>query len=253
MMINKDQLNRNLSFPDVPKRIISLVPSQTELLVDLGLFDSLVGVTKFCEFPTYIKKEKAIVGGTKNYRFDVIDSLRPDLIIGNKEENDQAGIEKLMSKYPVWMSDIYTLSDSYDMIERLGDLLDVSQRAKIITERLRMDFDQKPEAKGNAVYLIWNDPIMAAGKKTFIDEMLPWAGFQNAITINRYPELTMEELKKFNPDYLLLSSEPFPFKSKHIQAFQDQLPETKVKLVDGAYFSWYGTRLLGARDYFASI
>ena len=93
-----DQLNRNIFIPNPPKRIISLVPSQTELLVDLGLEDRIVGVTKFCVHPRDLREKKTIVGGTKNYRFEVIDSLQPDLIIGNKEENDKEGIEILASK-----------------------------------------------------------------------------------------------------------------------------------------------------------
>src|SRR5690606_36101517 len=107
-----DQLKRSISISHPPQRIISLVPSQTELLVDLGLEEKIVGVTKFCIHPKDLRKRKSIVGGTKNYRMEVIESLKPDLIIGNKEENDQSGIEDLMRKYPVWMSDIYTVEDN---------------------------------------------------------------------------------------------------------------------------------------------
>jgi len=248
-----DQLNRTIFIPSIPKRIISLVPSQTELLVDLGLEDRIVGVTKFCVHPKGLRKSKAIIGGTKNYRFDLIDQLNPDLIIGNKEENDQGGIETLMQKYPIWMSDIYTLEDSLDMIHRLGEIFNVEKGAKSISERIQSDFLEKPIRKGSAVYLIWNNPIMVAGSKTFINEMLLKAGFENLIQSNRYPEISKEELQQLNPDYLLLSSEPFPFNESHLKEFGQLLPSTKIKLVDGELFSWYGSRLIYSRPYFESL
>ena len=248
-----DQLNRSIFIPTTPKRIISLVPSQTELLVDLGLEDRIVGVTKFCVHPKDLRKKKTIVGGTKNYRFDQIDLLNPDLIIGNKEENDQDGIETLMKKYRVWMSDIYTLDDCLDMIFRLGEVFNVEKKAKFILNRIQSDFSEQPIFKGSAVYLIWNKPMMVAGLDTFIHEMLAQAGFENLIQGRRYPEISREELLDLNPDYLLLSSEPFPFKAKHFEEFGEFLPNTKIRLVDGEFFSWYGSRLLQAKRYFELI
>jgi ABC-type Fe3+-hydroxamate transport system substrate-binding protein len=248
-----DQLNRSISIPSIPRRIISLVPSQTELLVDLGLEDRIVGVTKFCVHPKSLRKEKTIVGGTKNYRLELIDQLKPDLIIGNKEENDQAGIEMLKNNYPVWMSDIYTLEDSLDMILRLGEIFKVEKKAKSISDQIQVDFLEKPKFKGTAVYLIWNNPIMAAGSETFINVMLPYSGFKNLITESRYPEISLEELQRLDPQYLLLSSEPFPFKPKHLKDFENFLPQTKIVIVDGEMFSWYGSRLLGSKEYFSTI
>ena len=248
-----DQLKRRISLVNPPQRIISLVPSQTELLVDLGLEERIVGVTKFCVHPKGLRKRKAIVGGTKNYRKDVIDSLQPDLIIGNKEENEQSGIEELMDMYPVWMSDIYTLEDSFDMIGHLGKMLGAEEKADEIGRKLTIDFASPLPKKGTAVYLIWNDPIMVAGTDTFINEMLNFAGFGNLIQASRYPQLTREELTDFNPEYLLLSSEPFPFKETHIQNFQSLLPMAKIRLVDGEIFSWYGSRLQQAKVYCESL
>lgn len=248
-----DQLNRTIFLPDPPKRIISLVPSQTELLVDLGLDNRVVGVTKFCVHPAGLRNKKTIVGGTKNYRFDVIDSLKPDLIIGNKEENDQEGIEKLASKYPVWMSDILTVEDSLKMILDLGKITDTLIKAEEIANQLKMDLNTPLPFKGTAVYLIWNDPIMVAGQETFINEMLSIAGFKNLIRTSRYPEVKLEDLQLLNPDYLVLSSEPFPFKEKHLNLFKTLLPNAKVRIVDGELFSWYGTRLLKALPYFKSL
>ncbi len=226
-----------------------MVPSQTELLVDLGLRDSLVGVTKFCVHPKGLKKEKKIIGGTKNFHFDKIDSLKPDLIIGNKEENYKEGIENLSEKYPVWMSDIYTLENTFQMMLGIGEVTGTLGKAEVLVAKIRSDLDFVPKMKGFAVYLIWNNPMMAAGKNTFIDEMLFRAGFVNLIEKDRYPELSITELKALAPEYLLLSSEPYPFKQKHLNEFAALLPQSKILLVDGEMFSWYGSRLLYFKSY----
>lgn len=248
-----DHLNRTIFLPKPPERIISLVPSQTELLVDLGLEEKIVGVTKFCVHPSHLRKSKAIVGGTKNYRFDVIDSLRPDLIIGNKEENDQEGIEKLAAKYPVWLSDIFNLEDSFRMIFDLGDLTGTKEKAAEVIFQIKKSYAQPIAKRGSCVYLIWENPKMAAGKSTFIDAMLTVAGFENLVLAERYPELSLEKLIELSPENLLLSSEPFPFKEKHILGFQKLLPKTKIQLVDGELFSWYGSRLLHSAEYFKRL
>jgi ABC-type Fe3+-hydroxamate transport system substrate-binding protein len=248
-----DQLHRTIFLPKPPERIISLVPSQTELLVDLGLEQRIVGVTKFCIHPKHFKKGKTIIGGTKNYRFEVIDSLQPDLIIGNKEENNQEGIGKLAKKYPVWMSDIFSLEDNYQMIEQIGEITQKVERAKELIHKIRISFETPIPQKGSCVYLIWNEPIMVAGQDTFINVMLEKAGFQNLINETRYPLLEKEDLEKLNPDFLLLSSEPFPFKEKHLDFFRSLLPKAKITMVDGELFSWYGSRLIHSADYFRRL
>lgn len=248
-----DHLHRAVILPKPPERIISLVPSQTELLVELGLEDRLVGVTKFCVHPDRLRKQKTIVGGTKNYRFDVIDQLKPDLIIGNKEENDQAGIEQLSSLYPVWMSDIVRLEDSFRMISDLGTITGTELRALAILTKIEASLAKPMPFKGRCLYLIWNNPMMVAGKDTFIDEMLKLAGFENLATMARYPEMSEEELVRLDPEYVLLSSEPFPFATKHLEAFQRLLPRAEIQLVDGEMFSWYGSRLLYSMDYFRRL
>lgn len=248
-----DQLNRTIFLPKSPERIISLVPSQTELLVDLGLEERIVGVTKFCIHPKHLRKSNAIVGGTKNYQVEVIDSLKPDLIIGNKEENDREGIEKLAAKYPVWMSDIFSLEDNYQMIEQIGEITQKEERAKELVQIIRFSFETPIPKKGTCVYLIWNEPIMVAGQDTFINVMLEKAGFQNLINETRYPVLEKENLEKLNPDFLLLSSEPYPFKEKHLEFYSRLLPNCQIKLVDGELFSWYGSRLIHSADYFRRL
>lgn len=250
-----DQMGRTVSLENSPKRIISLVPSQTEFLYDLGLQDELVGITKFCVHPKLWYRSKTRVGGTKQYHFDRIAALQPDLIIGNKEENEKKQIEALMEQYPVWMSDIYNLQDAYDMMLKLGDITGRSEQAEALVEQTQHGFSRFSNGNGlKVVYLIWHKPIMAAANQTFIQEMLTQCGWINALAAQtRYPQMAIEALQSLNPDLLLLSSEPFPFKAKHVSFYQEHLPNTKVKLVDGEAFSWYGTRLLKTQRYLQEL
>ncbi len=255
-MIVKDQMGRRVDVPDFPNRIISLVPSQTELLFSLDLEERVVGITKFCIHPEEWRLEKTIVGGTKQVNFDVIESLNPDLIIGNKEENDQEFIEQLAAKYPVWMSDIHGLDDALDMIESMGEIVGKNLQAEGLIVDILTEFEDLKSVDAESksvVYLIWQNPYMAAGKNTFINEMLGLAGFNNLVVEERYPEMSIENIKALQPELVLLSSEPYPFKEKHIEEIQKALSETLVKLVDGEMFSWYGNRLLKAPAYFKTI
>lgn len=251
-----DQLQNAIFLPEKPKRIVSLVPSQTELLYDLGLENEIVGLTKFCIHPQEKVKAKTKIGGTKNFHFDVIDALQPDLIIGNKEENYQEGIEKLAEKYPVWMSDIFTLEDALQMIKSVGEVTGTAENATKIAAKIADGFAGLPvlQRPVRAAYFIWKNPYMAAGSNTFIDDMLPRCGFENVFAhAERYPEIGIEMLQKSNPEVILLSSEPYPFKEKHLEEFREICPQAKVMIVDGEMFSWYGSRLLKAPEYFREL
>lgn len=252
-----DQMNRHVEIDFPPKRIVSLVPSQTELLYDLGLDEEVVGQTVFCIHPEKSYQTKPRVGGTKKVNFDIIAKLKPDLIIGNKEENDQSQIEKLIKFYPVWMSDIKTLNDALDMIEKVGDIVDKKENAKRISNQIFIKFYSLPASNLHlpTVYLIWRNPYMAAGKDTFINDMLHRCGMKNVATNEtfRYPEITELKLQTLNPKLILLSSEPYPFKQKHIDELNVICPEAKVILVDGELFSWYGSRLLKSVEYFLQL
>lgn len=259
----KDQLGKSINLTDIPKKIISLVPSQTEYLYDLGLETEVVGITKFCLHPNNWFRTKTRVGGTKQYHFDKIANLQPDLIIGNKEENEKAQIEALSKLYPVWLSDIYTFDDAINMMLSIGDLVDKSAQAKIITQQIINRKQQFETSRNNllsnkkslnAAYFIWRKPYMIAANDTYINEMLKIFGVQNAFQqLSRYPEIQLEALKEIDIDFLFLSSEPYPFKEKHVEEFQTILPNTKIIIVDGEMFSWYGTRMLKAFDYFEEL
>lgn len=241
-------------------RIVSLVPSITELLVDLGLEDRIVGVTKFCVHPEHLRKEKTIVGGTKNLRMEVIHGLQPDLILANKEENVKEQVETLASEFPVYTSEISTWQETLDMITRVGALTGTENKAETIVDALNQKKSAFQSAKGNSskrfrtLYLIWQNPWMSVGGDTFIHEMMGIARFENCCGhLQRYPILEEEEIVALTPEVILLSSEPYPFTEKHISGLQKLLPEAVILLADGELFSWYGSRLLGAFDYFGDL
>ena len=253
-------MNRQVRLPVSPKRIISLVPSQTELLFDLGLEEQIVGITKFCVHPEQLLKNKIIVGGTKQFNFDIIKSLKPDLIIGNKEENEEYQIKALMELYPVWMSDIFNLKEALQMIEAIGSICNKKHQALKIVSDITLNFEKlnlhiHSFLPQKTAYLIWRKPYMAAANNTFINNLLEILKLENVLTNaqQRYPSLSIEELQKLNPELILLSSEPFPFKEKHIREIQAILPSAKIKLVDGELFSWYGSRLKHAPSYFKTL
>ncbi|MBR9922583.1 MAG: ABC transporter substrate-binding protein [Bacteroidetes bacterium] len=248
-------MGRQVKVPFPPQRIVSLVPSQTELLASLGLDAEVVGITKFCIHPNTWFRNKSRVGGTKDFKLERIRKLRPDLIIGNKEENDQAGIEQLAKEFPVWMSDIKTLDDARDMIGKLGEICARPEEARKISAEIESGFANTPAFPTlRTAYLIWQDPIMIAASDTFINHLIETLGLENVFSDkSRYPIVTEAELQEKDPELILLSSEPFPFREKHLERFQAICPKARVKLADGSIFSWYGSRLLKAPAYFADL
>ncbi|RZK54234.1 MAG: cobalamin-binding protein [Pedobacter sp.] len=235
--------------------MVSIVPSQTELLFDLGLDDEVVGITKFCIHPIEKFAAKTKIGGTKKLLIEKIRDLKPDLIIGNKEENTQGEVELLMQEFPVWMSDIYNLEDAIKTITQIGELVNREPEAAYLNHLIHAGFTDlqtlavEKSINQSVAYLIWKDPFMFAGRKTFIDDILRKIGLQNVIEQSRYPELSLPQLQTLNPQLIFLSSEPYPFKQKHIDEIQSVLPNAKVMLVDGEMFSWYGSRLVKAVNY----
>ncbi|MCA6074174.1 ABC transporter substrate-binding protein [Fulvivirga sedimenti] len=253
MPVFQDQLGRAVNVVSNPQRIVSLVPSQTELLFDLGLGDRVVGRTRFCIHPNGIKSLTS-VGGTKDFSLERIEALNPDLIIANKEENERSGILELEKRHPVWVSDVSNLQEALEMIISVGKITGKTNHASQMANQVFNAFDSlNSPLTGNVLYFIWKDPWMVAGKGTFIDDMLHRLGLQNQAPSDRYPELTTHMLNQLNPDHIFLSSEPYPFKEKHIPELRDMFPHAKIRIVNGEYFSWYGSRLLNAPAYFKSL
>ena len=256
-----DQLGTIHTFITTPKRIISLVPSQTELLFDLGLEESIVGITKFCVHPFHFKQTKAIVGGTKNIKFDKIKELQPDIIIANKEENTKEIVERLSTICPVWVTDIINLEDNLKMIFDFGQLFNKRTEAQKWSDKINFAYNDfkvfiKEKTIKKAAYFIWANPYMVAGKNTFIDEMLQLNKFDNIYQNReeRYPEIIIQKMRiQGDPDIVLLSSEPFPFKDEHAFEIGRFTHHAQTVFVDGEMFSWYGTRILKAFDYFKKL
>jgi ABC-type Fe3+-hydroxamate transport system substrate-binding protein len=250
-----DQLHRSLQINLPPKRIVSLVPSQTELLYALGLSEEVVGITKFCVHPASWFRTKQRVGGTKTVNIEAVRALQPDLVIANKEENVKEQIEALEKTAPVWISDIETLEDAVEMIGSLGKLVGRSKEAHKIVSDIQSRFQQfNVTATVRTAYLIWMDPLMAAGRDTFIQDIMQKMGFENIFADqSRYPVVTAEQIMAKGCKLLLLSSEPFPFKDKHAQMLQPLFPGVKIELVDGEMFSWYGSRLTLAAAYLQKL
>ncbi len=247
-----DQTGRKIQLRDIPQRIVSTVPSQTELLHYLDLGDRVVGITGYCVHPAQWRTSKTVIGGTKDLSIDRIKELKPDLIIGNKEENVRGQIEELATEFPVWLSDIRTVDQALNMIAEVGRITHTEERSQLLLHSLQEEIKSfKPsERKLRTAYFIWKDPYMLAGADTFINSLLELAGFQNCVpsASSRYPEVNMEEVVEAQPEVILLSSEPYAFSTADLQEVAGRFEHALVKLVNGE-LTWYGSRMLKTLPY----
>ncbi|MDF2933374.1 MAG: cobalamin-binding protein [Chryseobacterium sp.] len=235
-------------------RVISLVPSITEALFDLGLTDNeIIGRTKFCIHPAEKIKNVEIIGGTKNLNIEKIKALEPDLILANKEENVKDQVETLMKDFKVVVYNTETIEDNYYLVKNLGLLFNKEEKAQIFNLKIYEILNgAKIDRKIKAAYLIWKNPYMTIGSDTFIHNILSEIGFENIFkNQTRYPEIQVEDLDE--ADVIMLSSEPFPFKEKHISELKEFYPDKKIMIVDGEAFSWYGTHIAKCENYFKEL
>ena len=260
MIKYQDQIGNQYNFESTPKRIVSIVPSQTELLYDLGLEDSIVGITKFCVHPIHFKQKKTIVGGTKNINFEKVKALQPDVIIANKEENTKEIVEELNLICPVIVTDIYTVEDNLQMILDFGKLFNKRIEAQKWHDKIMdvyQDFKNfiKDKPSKKVAYFIWKNPYMVAGNGTFINTLLELNNFKNIYKEKgRYPEVELKKIRlEGDPDLVFLSSEPYPFKDEDAFEIGRFIHHAKIVFVDGEMFSWYGSRLLKSFEYFKSL
>jgi iron complex transport system substrate-binding protein len=229
-------------------------------LWDLGLEDQIVGITKFCVHPFHLKQTKTIVGGTKNIKIEKIKALQPDIILCNKEENTKEIVEACQKIAEVHVSEIYTLSDTKNLITTYGDLFSCRTEAQNLVQKLNFklndfkNFITHIEPK-KVAYFIWRDPWMAAANNTFIDHILELNKFHNIYkNKERYPEVILKKIRlEGDPDLVFLSSEPYPFKEEHAFEIGRCTHHAKTVFVDGEMFSWYGSRMLKAFDYFKKL
>ncbi|MGC6430259.1 MAG: ABC transporter substrate-binding protein [Jejuia sp.] len=255
-----DQLGNPIDISVTPKRIVSLVPSQTELLYDLGLEESIVGITKFCVHPFHFKSTKQIVGGTKNIKIDKIKQLDPDIILCNKEENTPEIVKACQEICQVHVSDIVTIEDCLELITDYGVIFKKRTNAQRITDKIQFHLNNfktfiKDQDVLKVAYFIWREPWMVAANNTFINHLLQLNKYDNIYAnLERYPEVELKKIRlEGDPEIVFLSSEPYPFKDEHAFEIGRKTHHAKTVFVDGEYFSWYGSRLIKAFDYFIKL
>ncbi|PCI36222.1 MAG: cobalamin-binding protein [Flavobacteriaceae bacterium] len=260
MKTYKDQLGRTVELPKTPIRIISIVPSITELLYDLGLEEQVVGITSYCVHPYHFLATKTSIGGTKKVNLQRVKELNPDFIICNKEENTPEMVTALSEIAPVYVSDVNTIEDSLDLIQQLGSILSCRTETTNLVTKINYKLDDfkryiknKPTRK--VAYFIWAEPWMVAGNNTFINEILKLNKFENIYqNLDRYPIIKLEKIRfDGDPRIVLLPSEPFKFTDDHAFEIASYANRSMTVFADGEYFSWYGSRLLKAFDYFKQL
>lgn len=237
------------------RTIVSLVPSWTETIFYLGMGGALIGRTSFCIHP---KEAASIpkVGGTKNIHLDKICAMNPDIVIANKEENVKEQIDYLRERgIYVWVSDVDSYRSALSSIMELGTHIGADDEA----HRLTIDIQQKIENVTNnrpplrCCYLIWKNPYMTIGGDTYIDSILALMGYTNVFnSVRRYPKVSVEQIVEMQTDCILLSSEPYPFKTEDAQNLQ-RFSGIPAVCVDGEVFSWYGSKMLDIPDYASSL
>lgn len=240
-------------------RIVSLCPSLTELVFDLGRGADLVGRTKFCVHPEGLVERVPSMGGTKNPKIDRIVESRPDVVLLNSEENRREDAEALSAAgVRLHVSLPRDAAETADMVRDIGRILERGDEAERIaldietrSRRVREGARNRPSVR--FAYIIWRGPYMAVNDDTFVSALLAQAGGENVLAGNptRYPAITPEELAAADPELVLLSSEPFPFKASHADelAAVTGLPRQRFLLVDGELLSWHGSRTPAGVDY----
>lgn len=250
-----DQAGNPINLYDTPKTLVSGVPSLTETFIQCCPSGYVLGRTKFCIHPRETVKSIPKVGGTKHLKSKSIIELNPDIVILNKEENTYDDYKELSKHFPVYVSDI---TDTESLISFLNDMAAIFKLQsfnklsdKIMSTRY---VPHENEGRKKAAYIIWKNPYMTVGGDTYINHMLEEAGFTNIFrNKKRYPEVTFDEILRRDPEFIFLSSEPFPFSQKHIDELDVNYNTDQIKIVDGEMFSWYGIRNLKAYEYFKTL
>ncbi|WP_339254093.1 helical backbone metal receptor [Sporosarcina sp. FSL W8-0480] len=247
-----DRVGRSVTYQFPPNRIVSLCPGITDTLLSLGLEEKIVGRTRFCIHPKGIVERIPAVAGTKDIKLEAIKDVKPDLIFVEKEENTKEIVEELEKHFPVYVAEVQTVDEAFQMIDDMGDLTDRKEAAAKLVSSIQQQFDSLPKTHEKRIaYVIWRKPYMVVGKNTYINSLLEKMGYINPFidAEGRYPTVSAEDFQKANLDYVFLASEPFPYKEKHLKEFLEMMAKTKPLLVDGEMF-WYGPRMLKAVSYF---
>lgn len=241
-----------------PQRIVSLIPSTTELLCALGLAEALVGVTVYCVEPRDIVRGKTRVGGEKDPDLAVIRRLAPDLVVANIEENRLEDVAALRAAgVPVWVTWPRTVAEALTMIRDLGEVTGAHERARALLDTLEPLYARARERAATrrpvpVFYPIWRQPWMTIGADTYVHDLLATCGGANVFgDRTRYPTVALDEVAARAPEVILLPDEPFRFRRAHLADFEPYptVPAVRghrIHLVDGKPFSWHGPRLAEA-------
>jgi ABC-type Fe3+-hydroxamate transport system substrate-binding protein len=234
-----DVLGRTFEFPAAPRRVISLVPSLTETLFELGAGESVVAITDFCIFPPDLDRPR--VGGTKNPRVDEIRALQPDLVHMNLEENLRRHADAIEQFAPVFVTEPKSVDDVASMISQLGEIHDRNERAAELAHTLRQEQRSLPKREFTFACPIWKNPWMWCGGDTYVSHLVEAAGGRNVLQRHtRYPQLAVEEVQAMKPDVVFLPDEPYVFT-------EADAAEMKAKVIGpfpGHLFTWHGTRTI---------
>jgi ABC-type Fe3+-hydroxamate transport system substrate-binding protein len=250
-----------VSLPAVPRRIVSLIPSITEILFALGVGESVAGCTIFCTEPRDGVAGKTKVGGEKDPKLEVIRELGADLVIANIEENVREHIERLRAwGIAVYVTYPRTVTAGVRLVAELGALTGAEGEGRRIAEDLERRLDRERarrhgRERARVFCPIWRRPYMTINADTYIDDMLSLCGGENIFAglPRRYPEVTLEAVTAARPDVILLPDEPYRFRQAHVKDFSahPEIPavrEGRIHLVDGKLLSWYGPRIAVALD-----
>jgi iron complex transport system substrate-binding protein len=244
-------------------RIISLVPSVTETLFELGLEDQIAAVTRWCNRPADRVQQKPKVGGTKNPKLDSVVELNPDVVILDCDENRKEDAEELERRgirtFTVFPK---TIEDSIDMIRKLGEIFSVQQNSQLMIDEIEQRIERHRTGRiYDSLILIWRSPYMTINADTYVHSASNLFGFRNIFAgqEQRYPSLTAGDIAQINPDVVLFPDEPYPFKQKHIDLFKKEFPDlsatkkNRMLSFDGSYIAWHGFGTLRALREFPSV
>jgi ABC-type Fe3+-hydroxamate transport system substrate-binding protein len=225
------------------QRIVSLVPSLTELLFWLDAGERVVGRTKFCTEPASEVEHIPSLGGTKNPDVDRILALRPDLVVANKEENRREDIEALEAAgLRVMVTDPNSVPQAIEMVLILGGVVGAAEKAEVLALDIALALASVPEGEAVPVYVgVWHYPMMGLGSESYGHSLIEACGGRNVLAGRpRYPETSLEELRSLNPSLILLPDEPFPFDAGHATLYGEIAP---ALVIDGKLLWWYGPRM----------
>jgi len=235
-------------------RIVSLVPSVTELLCDLGLAPQLVGRTGFCIHPREVVRDIPKVGGTKDVNVDRIRELAPTHLVVNVDENEKETVEELARFVPsVIVTHPLAPDDNLGLYRLLGGIFDRPAKTERLCDAFSAAYDDLTAATRppeTVLYLIWRDPWMTVSRDTYISRTLALVGWETVpgSADERYPEIDPAELAG-SVERVLLSSEPYRFREKHLAEVEALVPGARVSLIDGEMTSWYGSRAIAGLRY----